>query len=132
MKRIISAILISTSSIFFSQTYSSNFNVDIENKDVKNIVDIWQSYLNTNSREYWNYAETKDLKNFNILDIEGVINPSLMNWNFSNHILSINSVSENSYLIKSIFEGENKSVFAVANVLAKKENGSYKLSKLSF
>lgn len=132
MKKIISSILFFIATFIFSQNYSTNFNVDIENKDVKNIVDIWQSYLKTNSREYWNTAETKDLKNFNILDIEGVINPSLMNWNFSNHILSINSVSEDSYLIKSIFEGENKSVFAVANVLAKKENGSYKLSNYLF
>ncbi|WP_404986648.1 hypothetical protein ACI513_06330 [Chryseobacterium sp. M5] len=132
MKKNILFFLIYTTSYFNSQTYTTNFNVNIENKDVKTIVDLWQSYLKTNSKEYWNIAETKDLKNFNILNIEGVINPSLMNWNFSNHILSVNPLSEDSYLIKSIFEGENKSVFAIANVLAKRENGNYKLSNYLF
>ena len=33
-----------------------------------------------------------------------------MNWGFNNRILSINAVSDNKYLIKSIFESENKEV----------------------
>lgn len=132
MKKIIFWILISAGIHYNAQTYTANFNIDTDNKDVRNIVEVWQSYLKTNSKEYWNTVETQNLKNFNILNIEGVINPSLMNWNFSNHILSINPVSEDTFIIKSIFEGENKSVFAIANVLAKKENGSYKLSNYLF
>ncbi|MFC7348209.1 hypothetical protein ACFQO9_15940 [Chryseobacterium zhengzhouense] len=132
MKKKFLGLLIFITTYASSQTYTTNFNVNTNNKDIKSIVDIWQSYLKTNSKEYWNTAETKDLKNFNILNIEGVINPSLMNWNFSNLILSVNLFSEDSYLIKSIFEGENKSVFAITNVLAKKENGNFKLSNYLF
>jgi len=116
MKKIIFWILISAGIHYNAQTYTANFNIDTDNKDVRNIVEVWQSYLKTNSKEYWNTVETQNLKNFNILNIEGVINPSLMNWNFSNHILSINPVSEDTFIIKSIFEGENKSVFAISKL----------------
>lgn len=132
MKKIVISIFIFIGIQSFSQTYSTNFNVDLQQNDVKNIVELWQNYLKTNSRESWSFEETKNLKNFNILDMPSVINPSLMNWNFSNHILSINSVSKDFFIIKSIFEGENKSVFAITNVLAKKENGNYKLSNYLF
>jgi hypothetical protein len=115
-----------------SQTYSVNFNVDVKNKDVKSIVDLWQNYLKTNSKSDWDNNEVKDLKNFNILDMEGVINPSLMNWHFNNRILSINPISENKYLIKSIFETDSRDVFAITNVLAKKIGNEFKLSNYIF
>ncbi|WP_417428940.1 hypothetical protein [Halpernia sp.] len=132
MKTFLFSILIFFGVYSNAQTYSQNFNVDIENKDVKNIVDLWQSYLKTNSRDDWDKSEVKDLKNFNILDIDGVINPSLMNWHFNNRILSVNPISENTYLIKSMFQTDANEVFAITNVLAKKIGSQFKLSNYIF
>ena len=115
-----------------AQNYSTNFNVNLENSDIKNIASIWQSYLKTNSKEFWLENEVKNYQNFNILDMSGILNPSLMNWGFNNRILSINAVSDNKYLIKSIFESENKEVFAITNVIATKKNGEFKLSNYIF
>lgn len=115
-----------------AQTYSTNFNVNLENAEVSKINETWKAYLKTNSKEYWDPSETKNLKNFNILDMSGIINPSLMNWNFDNRVLSINPISENKYLIKSLFETKNREVFAITNVIAKKTNDGIKLSNFIF
>ena len=101
-----------------AQSFSTNFNVNLNNNDTKSIVELWQSYLKTNSKDFWVERGTKNLANFNVLDMEGILNPSLMNWGFDNRILSINRISENKYLIKSLFEKENKDVFAITNVVA--------------
>ncbi|WP_300670207.1 hypothetical protein [Soonwooa sp.] len=115
-----------------AQTYSTNFNVNLENAEVSKVNEIWKANLKTNSKEYWDSSEIKNLKNFNILDMSGIINPSLMNWNFDNRVLSINPISENKYLIKSLFETENREIFAITNVIAKKTNDGIKLSNFIF
>ncbi|MEC5395994.1 hypothetical protein [Bergeyella sp. RCAD1439] len=115
-----------------AQTFSTNFNVNLNNNDTKSIVELWQSYLKCDSKDFWLESETKNLANFNTLDMEGIINPSLMKWGFNNRILSINPISENKYLIKSLFEHENKDIFAITNVVAIKENNSFKLSNYLF
>ena len=55
-----------------AQNYSTNFNVNLENSDIKNIASIWQSYLKTNSKEFWLENEVKNYQNFNILDMSGI------------------------------------------------------------
>lgn len=115
-----------------AQNYSSNFNVSLDNPNIKSIADVWQSYLKTNSKQFWVENEVNNYQNFNFLDMPGIINPSLMNWSFNNRILSINAVADNKYLIKSIFETENKEVFAITNVIAVKENEQFKLSNYIF
>ena len=85
-----------------AQSFSTNFNVNLNNNDTKSIVELWQSYLKTNSKDFWVERGTKNLANFNVLDMEGILNPSLMKWGFDNRILSINRISENKYLIKSL------------------------------
>ena len=115
-----------------AQSFSTNFNVNLNNNDTKSIVELWQSYLKTNSKDFWVERGTKNLANFNVLDMEGILNPSLMNWGFDNRILSINRISENKYLIKSLFEKENKDVFAITNVVAIKEGNQFKLSNYLF
>ena len=42
---------------------------NLENSDIKNIASIWQSYLKTNSKEFWLENEVKNYQNFNILDM---------------------------------------------------------------
>ena len=55
-----------------------------------------------------------------------------MNWGFNNRVLSINLISENKYLIKSLFNTENGEIFAITNVVAKKNNDTIKLSNYIF
>ena len=125
-------IILLFSNWFSSQTFTTNFNVNLNNSDTKSIVELWQSYLKSDSKEFWVESETKNLANFNVLDMEGILNPSLMNWGFDNRILSIIRISENKYLIKSLFEQENKDVFAITNVFAIKEGNQFKLSNYLF
>lgn len=115
-----------------AQNYTSNFNVSLDNPNIKSIADVWQSYLKTNSKRFWVENEVNNYQNFNFLDMPGILNPSLMNWSFNNRILSINAVADNKYLIKSIFETENDEVFAITNVIAVKENEQFKLSNYIF
>lgn len=116
----------------YSQEYKTNFNINLENIEIKSIVDLWQNYLKTNSKNFWNNEEVKDLINYNVLDMSGILNPSIMNWNFKNSILSINKIDEKKYLIKSIFETDNNDVFAITNVIAVKNKNEFKLSNYLF
>lgn len=115
-----------------AQNYSTNFNVDINDKEIEHIVKIWHNYLKTNSKEYWDEGEIKHLNNFNILDMPGILNPSIMNWNFNNRIISLNKISEEKYLIKSIFYTDENDVFAITNSIAEKKNNQYKLKNYLF
>ena len=115
-----------------AQEYSVNFNVNTDNPDIMKIVSVWQSYLKSNSSDYWDKDEVKALRNFNVLDMSGIINPSLMNWGLSNRILSINRISEDKFLIKSLFETDRREIFAITNVIAKKHGDSFSLSNYIF
>lgn len=115
-----------------AQNYSTNFNVNIDDKEIEHIVKIWHNYLKTNSKEYWDEGEIKHLNNFNIFDMLGILNPSIMNWNFNNRIISLNKISEEKYLIKSIFYTDENDVFAITNSIAEKKNDQYKLKNYIF
>lgn len=120
----------------FAQSYTVNFSVNINNPTQKEIVDLWQNYLKTNDKKYWLEEEVKNYQNFNFTDMPGILNPSLMKWGFDNKILSITKISNDKFLIKSLFsiQDENKiqQVFVIANVIAQKTGQGFKLSNYLF
>ncbi|WLD23131.1 hypothetical protein NU10_10480 [Flavobacterium dauae] len=80
-----------------AQQYTINFNVDTTNNEIKEITDIWHNYLRSNSKEYWKQGEVNTLKNFNIQNMPGILNPPLLNWKLNNRILSVSNISDNKY-----------------------------------
>jgi len=111
-----------------AQSYTINFNVNTEDKFVKEVADVWHNYLRSNSKEYWKQEEVKDLENFNIQNMSGILNPPLLDWNLNNRILSISNLSDNKYLLKSTFFNNDLEVFALTNVVAEKIDTELKLS----
>lgn len=112
-------------------SYSSLFSTE-QNK----VNDIWKKYLtswngddNDNDRcTYWEKHDFCDL-----LATEGFFNPSLYQLGFSNQVLNIAKLSDNSYNISSIFywigEQNHLNIMAITNVLANKQkDGSFLLS----
>ena len=114
----------------FSQELSLNFNINKDDPELAPIVELWQSYLRTNDRSYWMESEVKDLSNPNIQDMGGILNPSLMEYGLNNKILSIRKYQD-GYKIRSMFL-INDQVFAITEVLAKREKNNWKLSNYIF
>jgi len=111
-----------------AQQYTINFNVDTTNNEIKEITDIWHNYLLSNSKEYWKQDEVNTLKNFNIQNMPGILNPPLLNWKLNNRILSVSNISDNKYILKSAFFNNDLEIFAVTNVIVEKINNEFNLS----
>ncbi len=138
MLRIILSITLATiSSSLFAQdtTYVHvNTGVDVQNEDIKSIIELWKNYLHSNpdgltNSPYWNEEEKAAYKNFDFLSFEFG-----RQWYnrpyYKSTILSIDPVNE-YFQIKALFayvlDTGNIEVLCSMNVYAKKENGQFKL-----
>lgn len=115
-----------------AQEYSVNFNVNVKDTDIKEATGVWQAYLQSNSKKYWKEDEVKTLENFNIQNMSGMLNPSLMEWRLNNRILSVSRIADTKYLLKSVFLNNNLEIFALTNVIVEKVNDEFKLSNFAF
>ncbi|MFD2600358.1 hypothetical protein ACFSQ3_15495 [Sphingobacterium corticis] len=115
----------------FGQKFTTNFNIDLKNEEMKSIVKLWQTYLTDHSDEHWVDSERERLNQVNILDVPGIINPSLIKYGLNNHLTSISKLDDD-YLIRSTFQLADGNVFASTYVLAKKQNDQFKLSNFLY
>ena len=128
-KLIFVVIALFLSNFLGAQQYTVNFNVDVNNNsDIEEIKNVWHNYLRSNSKEYWKQDEVKALENFNIQNMPGILNPPLLNWKLNNRILSVVNISNNKYILKSVFFNNDLEIFALTNVVVEKINAEFKLS----
>lgn len=128
MKRFLSLICLCIYVVTYSQTYTTNFNVDTSNSEIEKISSLWHTYLKTPSKKFWKTEEVASLNNFNIQNMPSILNPPLLDWKLNNRILSISDLSENKYLLKSVFYNNDLELFAITNILIEKIENEYKLS----
>ena len=128
MKRFLSLICLCIYVVTYSQTYTTNFNVDTSNSEIEKISSLWHTYLKTPSKKFWKTEEVASLNNFNIQNMPSILNPPLLDWKLNNRILSISDLSENKYLLKSAFYNNDLELFAITNILIEKIGNEYKLS----
>ncbi len=121
----------------FSQKIETNIGggIDLKNEDVNTIFNLWKNYLASNpdsifDNPYWNDSEKKKYKSYDLLKSEGFLSPSLYALEPSNTVLYIKEFG-NDYIIHSeyywINEKSEFSPLAITDVVAKKENGIFKL-----
>ena len=120
MKRFLSLICLCIYVVTYSQTYTTNFNVDTSNSEIEKISSLWHTYLKTPSKKFWKTEEVASLNNFNIQNMPSILNPPLLDWKLNNRILSISDLSENKYLLKSAFYNNDLELFAITNILIEK------------
>ena len=128
MKRFLSLICLCIYVVTYSQTYTTNFNVDTSNSEIEKTSSLWHTYLKTPSKKFWKTEEVASLNNFNIQNMPSILNPPLLDWKLNNRILSISDLSENKYLLKSAFYNNDLELFAITNILIEKIGNEYKLS----
>lgn len=128
MKRFLSLICLCIYVVTYSQTYTTNFNVDTSNSEIEKISSLWHTYLKTPSKKFWKTEEVASLNNFNIQNMPSILNPPLLDWKLNNRILSISDLAENKYLLKSVFYNNDLELFAITNILIEKIENEYKLS----
>lgn len=121
----------------FSQKIETQLGggIDIKNEDINTIFKLWKNYLLSNpdsiyDNPYWNDSEKKKYKSYDLLKSEGFLSPSLYALQPKNTVLYINEYG-NDYLIHSMYywisDDNTLSPLAITNVVAKKENGIFKL-----
>ncbi|MDR1198006.1 MAG: hypothetical protein LBK94_03185 [Prevotellaceae bacterium] len=111
-------------------------NLDITtDSDKSEIFNLWNNYLSSMpdslyDNPYWNQAEKAKYKSYDLLKSEGFLTPGLYGFDWlKNVVISIISHGD-YYVIRSIFYWDDTAhinLMAIANVVAKKENGAYKL-----
>lgn len=115
-----------------TNAFDVNNNVD---KDKLEIFKLWNSYLKSRpdsiyDNPYWNSAEKKTYYNYDLLESEGFINPSLHAFNYDNKVLEIRNEGD-YYVIRSMFYttwNDDLFILAITNYIVKKEdNIEYKL-----
>lgn len=127
-KILITAVALLFLNFINAQEYTINFNVRIDDSEIKEAADIWHDYLRSNSKEYWKLEETRVLENFNVQNMPGILNPPLLDWKLNNRILNIYNISENKYILKSAYYNNDIQIFAITNVVVEKINNKFKLS----
>lgn len=116
-----------------AQDFTQNIGLDTSNIERTEIINLWTNYLKSNPDEinnspYWSEKDKTKYKSYDLLKSEGFISPSLYYFQLNNKILSITKLKDD-YLIKSMFyEPENFNIYAITNVLARKEKGKYFLT----
>ncbi len=112
-----------------------NAGVDIKtDPDKAKVFECWNNYLSSQpdslyDNPYWNQAEKAKYKSYDLLKSEGWLTPGLYGFNLKNVILSITNQGD-YYVIRSMFYWDDTThinSMAITNVIAKKENGIYKL-----
>ena len=114
----------------FGQKVTYNHVVDPSREETKQIMALFEQYINAKPEErkaYWNTVEKEKHKDYDFLESE--FQPSLY-MGFPVHVLSLKS-SSGQYQIKAQFsyykEDGSPYVLAIANYYAKRENGKFKL-----
>jgi hypothetical protein len=136
-KNSIRLVLLLLSLQSFSQKIETQLGggIDIKNEDINTIFNLWKNYLSSNpdsiyDNPYWNDSEKKKYKSYDLLKSEGFLSPSLYALQPQNTVLYINEYG-NDYLIHSMYywisDDNTLSPLAITNVVAKKENGIFKL-----
>lgn len=132
MKNYLFAIVLFAFVSSYSQKVTYNHLVDATNKDIKEVCQLFENYIiSSNSKEtkkqFWNTSEQEQFIHYDFLENE--FQPSLY-MGFPAHVLSITSQND-GYQIKVQYgyckEDGTPYVLAIANYLAKKENGQFKL-----
>ncbi len=108
----------------------------IHNPDVKAIYTLWKCYLSSSpdsiyDNPCWNMEEKENYVSYDFLKSEAYLSPSLYRLNTQNTVLSISDKGD-YWIISSTFywvkPKESKTVTAAtAKVVARKENGEFKL-----
>ncbi|QSS98220.1 hypothetical protein [Psychroflexus sp. ALD_RP9] len=116
----------------FAQKVTYNHIVDSTNRATKEVMILFENYLasnpeNKSKNSFWNIKEQQKYKNYDFLESE--FHPSLY-MGFPVHVLSI-KFKKDTCLIKAQFsycdEDGTPYVLAIANYVAKKLNGTFKL-----
>ncbi|MFK7750764.1 MAG: hypothetical protein AB8B65_20395 [Kordia sp.] len=132
MKQLQIIILLFFNISAFGQKVTYNHVVDSTNAETKEVMNLFENYLASNPQNktknpFWNIEEQQNHKNFDFLESE--FKPSLY-MGFPVHILSI-KFKNDICVIKAQFSYCKKDgspyVLAIANYIAKKENGKFKL-----
>ncbi|WP_281297186.1 hypothetical protein [Flavobacterium limnophilum] len=137
MKNSIIIVLFFLSLQSFSQKIQTKLGpgIDLKNEDVNSIFNLWKNYLSSNpdliyDNPNWNDSEKKKYKSYDLLKSEGFLNPSIYALQPLNTVLYINEFG-NDYIIHSMYywinEDNTLNPLAITNVVAKKENGVFKL-----
>lgn len=131
-KQLYAVILLFIGLNTYSQKVTYNQILDTTNTETKEIMQLFENYLasDPNKKEknlFWNSQEQETYENYDFLKTE--FQPSLY-MGFPAHVLSIKK-QQDAYAIKVQY-GQNKKdqspyVLAIANYMAKKENGAFKL-----
>ena len=132
MKKLILLLFLSTNLVVSAQNYTINLAVDTVFPDKKAVAELWFNYLKSTpdslyNNPFWNEKEKQNYKGFDFLNSEGYLFPSLHYFRNNNKILSISNFQD-GYLIRSIFYQQDFTVFVIANVVARKENGKFVLA----
>jgi hypothetical protein len=137
IKNSILIVLLVLSFQSFSQKIETKLGggIDLKNEDINAIFNLWKNYLASNpdsiyDNPNWNDFEKKKYKSYDLLKSEGFLSPSLYALQPLNTVLYINEFG-NDYLIHSMYywinEDNTFNPLAITNVVAKKENGIFKL-----
>lgn len=137
MKNSIKILLLLLSLQSFSQKIETAISggIDMKNEDINAIFNLWKNYLSSNpdsiyDNPNWNDSEKMKYKSYDLLKSEGFLSPSLYALQPLNTVLYINEYG-NDYLIHSMYywinEDNTFNPLAITNVVAKKENGIFKL-----
>jgi hypothetical protein len=120
----------------FSQSLQTTVagGVNIKDENIKAVYDLWKNYLSSNpdtifDTPYWNDIEKKKYKSYDLLKSEGYLSPSLYALQPNNIVLYIKEMGD-EYLIHSMYYWLDDSIvnpLAITDVIAKKEEGKFKL-----
>jgi hypothetical protein len=116
-----------------AQEVTVNAGLDTTNIDRKEIIKLWENYINSkpfevNNNPNWCEEDKKRYNSYDLLKSEGFLNPSIYAFQLDSKILSITK-KDDSYIIKSAFiYKENLDIYAIINVVAKKVDGKYFLT----
>lgn len=135
MKHFFLLMLLLTSQSFAQTKCQLNIGFDDSDPEINKVINLWNNYLNSNpdslyDNPYWSKEEKEHYNTFDIAS-KTFFTPSVYSLGYAPLILSVKKIRD-YYEIKTAFVkyGENSKrigILATINVLAKKENGDYRL-----
>lgn len=131
MKYIKIYILVFLSHATFAQNITYNHIIDTTDFDTKEVMELFENYISSNPHNqvenpYWNLEDQKKHKQYDFLESE--FQPSFY-MGLPIHVLSINFNEDIAKIKAQFYQYQDGSLFvlAIANYIANKENGTYKL-----
>jgi hypothetical protein len=105
-------------------------NVDTSDTAIKKVANTWRKYLASEpdsvyDNPYWNKKEKQEYKIFDFLR-SGYLHSAIYK-GYQPILLAVTPEEDHYYQIKTAFLSQLQTILCVANVYAKKVNGSYKL-----